>query len=100
MNKQYLVFINIPPALEGLMVDNLLMLEFERGFCGFPIYAHHHENKGLSITEQVTGRQKRIQFQIYVDGMNLALLLANLRENFSGTKIQYWVTPVFDSGVF
>lgn len=100
MEKEYLVTLNAPPALEGMVVDNLLTLEFERGFCGFPVYAHHHENKGLSIAEQVTGRQKRIQFQIYVDGTNLALLLTNLRENFSGTKIQYWVTPVLESGVF
>lgn len=100
MNSEYLVTLNVPPALEGMMVDNLLTLEFERGFSGFPVYAHHHENQGLSITEQVTGRQKRIRFQMYVDGMNLALLLANLRENFSGSGIQYWVMPVLESGAF
>jgi hypothetical protein len=100
MTSEYLVTLNVPPALEGMMVDNLLTLEFERGFSGFPVYAHHHENQGLSIAEQVTGRQKRIRFQMYVDGMNLALLLANLRENFSGSGIQYWVMPVLESGAF
>jgi hypothetical protein len=100
MTQQYLITLNVPPALEGIMVDNLLALEFERGFSGFPVYAHHHETQGLSIAEQVTGRQKRIRFQMYVDGTNLALLLANLREDFAGSGVQYWVMPVLDSGVF
>lgn len=99
MPQEYLITLNVPPALEGMMVDNLLTLEFERGFSGFPVYAHHHENEGLSIAEQVTGRQKRIRFQMYVDGTNLALLLTNLRENFSGSNVQYWVMPVLESGV-
>jgi hypothetical protein len=99
MTQEFFITLNIPPALEGMIVDNLLTLEFERGFSGFTVFAHHHENKGLSLAEQVTGRQKRIQFQMYVDGTNLALLLANLRENFSGSGIQYWVTPVLENGV-
>lgn len=100
MPQEYLITLNVPPALEGMMVDNLLTLEFERGFSGFPVYAHHHQNEELSIAEQVTGRQKRIRFQMYVDGTNLTLLLTNLRENFSNSNIQYWVMPVLESGVF
>lgn len=100
MSQEFLITLNIPPALEGIIVDNLLLLEFERGFSGFTVFTHHHENKGLSLAEQVTGRQKRIQFQMYVNGTNLALLLENLRENFSGSSIQYWVMPVLESGVF
>lgn len=99
MTQEYLITLNIPPALEGMIVDNLLTLEFERGFAGFTVFAHHHENKGLSLAEQVTGRQKRIQFQIHINGTNLALLLTNLRENFSGSGVQYWVTPILENGV-
>jgi len=64
--KQYLVTLNIPPSLEEMMVDNLLLLETEHGFSSFPVNAHHHVNKGLSLAEQVTGRQKRVRFQMYV----------------------------------
>ncbi len=99
MTQEYLITLNVPPALEGMVVDNLLTLEFERGFSGFPVYAHHHQNQGLSIAEQVTGRQKRIRFQMYVDGENLAKLLVNLREEFSDSGIQYWVMPVLENGV-
>ncbi len=100
MNKTYLVTLNVPPALEEMVVDCLLVLEFEQGFSSFSVSAHHHENKGLSVAEQVTGRQKRIRFQMYVNGTDLAKLLVNLRESFSGSGIQYWVLPVLENGVF
>ena len=99
MSNEFLITLNVPPSLEGMIVDNLLTLEFERGFSGFPVFAHHHENKGLSIAEQVTGRQKRIRFQMYVNRSDLEKLLAILRDEFSGSGIQYWVMPVLEHGV-
>ncbi len=100
MNKEYLVTLNVPPTLEEMVVDCLLMMEFEQGFSSMQVSAHHHENKGLSVTEQVTGRQKRIRFQMYVNGANLATLLAQFRDEFSGSGIQYWISPVLENGAF
>ena len=97
--KQYLVTLNIPPSLEEMMVDSLLLLEAEHGFTSFPVNAHHHDNKGLSLSEQVTGRQKRIRFQMYVPVQKLPELLQQLRQEFSGSGIQYWVLPVIENGV-
>jgi hypothetical protein len=99
MSNEFLITLNVPPSLEDMIVDNLLTLEFERGFSGFPVFAHHHENKGLSIAEQVTGRQKRISFQMYVNQLDLEKLLTILRDEFSGSGIQYWVMPVLEHGV-
>ncbi len=99
MAQEYLVTLNVPPALDGVVVDNLLMMEFERGFSGSIVFSHHHENKGLSLSEQVTGRQKRICFQVYVDDENLVKLLSQLRESFENSGIQYWVIPVLENGV-
>jgi hypothetical protein len=100
MNRtEYLVTLNIPPSLEEMMVDSLLMLEAEHGFSSFPVNAHHQANKGLSPAEQVTGRQKRVRFQMYVPAHELPALLAQLRREFSGSGIQYWVLPVIESGV-
>ena len=96
---EYLVTLNIPPSLEGMMVDSLLMLEAEHGFSSFPVYAHHHDNKGLSLAEQVTGSQKRTRIQMYVPVQELPALLAQLRSDFSGSGIQYWVLPVIENGV-
>jgi hypothetical protein len=52
---EYLVTLNIPPSLEEMMVDSLLMLESEHDFSSFSVSAHHHHdnNKGLSLAEQV-----------------------------------------------
>jgi len=96
---EYLVTLNIPPSLEEMMVDSLLLLETEHGFSSFPVSAHHHDNKGLSLSEQVTGRQKRVRFQMYVPVEKLPALLEQLRQEFSGSGIQYWVLPVIENGV-
>jgi len=98
-HPEYLVTINVPPSIEGAVVDCLLLLETERGFSSFPISAHHHRNKGLSRNEQVTGRQKEIRFQIYIQQHALPELLNQLRQGFSGLGIQYWVSPVLEKGV-
>jgi len=96
---EYLVTLNIPPTLEDMMDDILLLLETEHGFSSFAVNAHHHVNKGLSLEEQVTGHQKRIRFQLYVPVEELPALLEKLRQEFSGSGIQYWVLPVIENGV-
>jgi hypothetical protein len=98
-DKEYLVTLNVPLSLEEAVVDSLLMLEEELGFSSLIVNAHHHENKGLSLTEQVTGRQKQLRFQMYIDKQGLAPLIEQLKEEFSGSGIQYWVLPVIDNGV-
>jgi len=99
IEQEYLVTLNVPPSLEEELVDCLLMLEAEHGFSSLAVNAHHHENKGLSLSEQVSGRQKRIRFQMYVDAQDLPALLAQLKQEFAGAGIQYWVLPVIEKGV-
>jgi len=98
-SNEYLVTLNVPPSLEEVVVDSLLLLETEHGFSSFPVNAHHHVNKGLSLSEQVTGRQKRIRFQLYVSVEKLPDLIIKLREDFADSGIQYWVLPVVENGV-
>ncbi|MGZ4969401.1 MAG: DUF3240 family protein [Methylobacter sp.] len=97
--KEYLVTLNVPSALEEAIVDCLLTLESEHGFSSFPVSSHDHKNEGLSLAEQVTGRQKKIRFQMYVPEHGLAVLLEQLRNEFSGSGIKYWVLPVVENGV-
>jgi hypothetical protein len=92
-----LVILNAPSALEEAVVDCLLTLESEHGFSSFPVNAHHHENKGLSLAEQVTGRQTQVCFQIHIDEAGAKLLLKRLQEKFSGAGIQYWVLPMLEN---
>ena len=48
---------------------------------------------------RLAGRQKRIRFQMYVPVDELPALLAQLRQDFSGSGIQYWVLPVIENGI-
>jgi hypothetical protein len=97
--KEYLVTLNVSPSLEEAVVDCLLTLESEHGFSSFPVSSHDHRNEGLSLAEQVTGRQRKIRFQMYVPEQRLASLLAQLRSEFSGSGIRYWVMPVVENGI-
>lgn len=97
MNKDRLVIINAPLSLEEMLVDCLLTLESDHGFSSFPVNVHHHENLGLSLAEQVSGRQRQICFQIHIDEDGAKLLFQRLQEEFSGAGIQYWVMPIMVS---
>lgn len=99
MSAEYLVTLNVPPDLEEAVVDCLLTLESEHGFSSLPVSAHDHRNIGLSLAEQVTGRQRKIRFQMYLAEQGLAELLDKLRVEFTGSGISYRVSPVLDSGV-
>lgn len=99
INKVYLFTLDVPPGLEEETVDCLLMLESEYGFSSFPVNSHDHKNEGLSLVEQVSGRQKKIRFQMYVPEDGLAQLLDQLKDEFSGSGIKYWVLPVIENGI-
>ena len=64
MNAGCLVVLYAPRALEDAIVDLLLSLEAGQGFSSFPVNRHHHESQGLSLAEQVSGRQQQVCFQI------------------------------------
>jgi hypothetical protein len=98
-SQEFLITLNVPPSLEEAIVDCLLTFEAEHGFSSFPVSAHDHKNEGLSLTEQVTGRQRKIRFQMYIAKPDLPELLKRLKNEFSGSGINYWVLPVIEKGI-
>lgn len=94
----FLVTINVSPSLEEAMVDCLLTFETAQGFSSLPVSAHDHRNEGLSLAEQVTGRQRKIRFQMYIDKQHISSLLTKLKADFSGSGLHYWVVPVLEHG--
>lgn len=98
-SKEYLVTLNVPTMLEESVVDCLLTFEAEHGFSSFEVYAHDHRNTGLSLAEQVSGRRKRIRFQMYIREADLSALLDKLKEKFNNAGIHYWVLPVLEKGL-
>lgn len=98
-HHEFLITLNVPPSLEEAVVDCLLTFESEHGFSSLPVSAHDHRNEGLSLAEQVTGRQRKIRFQMYIDKNDLSALLERLKTDFSGAGIHYWVMPVIENGL-
>jgi hypothetical protein len=96
--QEYLVSINVPPLLEEAVVDCLLSIEIADGFSSLVVNAHSSEHEGLSLAEQVAGRQKQIRFQMYLPEQQLSVLIQQLKHCFSGSGIHYWVLPVLESG--
>lgn len=97
-HKDYLMTINVPPSLEEAVVDCLLTIENAQGFSSFPVNAHDHRHEGLSLAEQVTGRQRKIRFQMYAEKDAIAELLVRLKSEFPGSGLHYWVVPVAEHG--
>lgn len=98
-DKEYLVTLNVPSSLEEMVVDCLLTFGAEAEFSSFPVNAHDHINAGLTLNEQVTGRQKKIRFQMYVPESGVDAFLAKLKTELSGSGIHYWILPVVAQGV-
>lgn len=98
IHEEYLIGINVPPSLEEAMVDCLLTLDSSRGFVSFPVNGHRHGGQGLTLLEQVSGRQRRIRFQMHADKNGIAELLTRLKAEFTGTDLHYWVIPVIEHG--
>lgn len=98
-DKEYLITLNVPPSLEEVVVDCLLTFETEAGFSSFPVYAHDHRNTGLTVAEQVSGRQKKIRFQMYVPESDVDAFLTKIKNELSGTDIHYWVLPIITQGI-
>ena len=87
-----MLVLNITPELEDELIDYLLSLKEITGFNSYPIKGHG-EHSHLSISEQVSGRQKRIQFELILEAENVSLVLQNLGTEV-GTGIKYWQLPL------
>lgn len=96
MSSQQRLTLTIAPNLEDALSDYLLSLEEVGGFTSYPVRGHG-ENRQLSIAEQVTGRQKRVQFELILNAEQISTVLDGLRDNV-GSDIFYWYQDVGGSG--
>ena len=94
--RNTLLVLNIAPQIEDEMVDYLLAQSSVSGFTSYPVRGHG-EHSYLSIAEQVSGRRKRIQFEIIMAVPEVDELLAGLAANV-GKEIAYWQLPIINFG--
>ena len=97
-HPEVLVVLTVAPALEEPVIDWLLARPESSGFTSSQSFGHSARNEHLSPREQVTGRQRRTQFQVAMQEHQLDAFLADARRTFTGADIHYWVLPVIAEG--
>jgi hypothetical protein len=93
-----LIVLNAPPELEEPVVDWLLARKDSTGFTSFPVSGHSTSYAGLSAAEQVSGRQRRQQFQVQLRADAVAAFLDDIRVAFGAAGIHFWVSPLTAGG--
>lgn len=89
----------VPPLLEEELIDRLLEQGGDLEFTAGTIYAHASNHESLSLVEQVTGRKRRIRFEIVGETLVLQALLDLLKERFKSSGIHYLMEPVESRGL-
>ncbi len=93
--KQALVVITIVPNLEEPLIDWLLGREQPTGFTSMVVFGHGSRQDYLSTAEQVSGRQRRVQFQVEMMLEQVEPFLQALRADFEGAHMRYRVQPLY-----
>ncbi|MEQ1601068.1 MAG: DUF3240 family protein [Methylophilaceae bacterium] len=93
-----LLIIYSPPALEETLVDWLLEQDQLSGFSTAEAYGHGSRQEGMSLQEQVSGRQKRIQFTLHAEQKVITGLIEQLKIEFAGTNLHFIQIPLTDCG--
>lgn len=96
--RQYLYVISISPTLEDQLIDWLLERDDAGGFSSSAISGHSSDPEHLTIAEKVSGKQRRLQFQVQIDAGALERFTADLSAEFDGTDLHYWVIALAASG--
>ena len=94
-----LLILIAPPKLEDMLVDFLLQQDAISGFTSLPVSGRGsvHGHVKLSLVEQVTGRQNRVQFMLHAPLPVLHGLIAQIKENFQNTDMHYILLPVLEA---
>ncbi|HSG92406.1 MAG TPA: DUF3240 family protein [Methylotenera sp.] len=100
---QALLILIVPPKLEEVLVDFLLQQTSISGFTTAHANGHgtgHIAGYGsmkLSLLEQVTGRQSRMQFMVHATLPVMHGLIGVLKAEFQHTDMHYILLPVLDA---
>jgi hypothetical protein len=95
---EVLLVLTASPALESQLIDWLLGSEHVTGFSSGPIHGHGSRHDRLSVAEQVTGRQQRLQFQVQLTGAAAQAVLGALGRDLAGADLHYWLVPLIAAG--
>lgn len=95
---QGLLILIAPPNLEEMLVDVLLQKTEISGFTTSNVSGHGSSHGDgavqLSLVEQVTGRQRRVQFMMHAPLADLQALVVDFKARFNKTDIHYILMPI------
>jgi Protein of unknown function (DUF3240) len=97
-SKEVLVILTVTRQLEEVVVDWLLSRRDATGFTSFPVAGHSVRHDSLSAAEQVTGRQRRQQFQVRLPASAVESFLDDAAVAIGAAGVQYWVVPLIAGG--
>lgn len=98
MNQGVLMMIT-SPNIEELVIDLLLEQQDISGFTSHLVNAHGTGTHQLSMSEQVSGRQQKVQFMVYGTQSALQMLIRLLKTTFENSGTRYILLPATESGV-
>jgi len=96
--EEVLLTIITLPEIEASLVDWLLARTDITGFSSGNISGHGTQHAQLNMSEQVTGRQNQMQVQIQASRTVAESLLQELKRDFGGTDIHFWMSPLLAAG--
>jgi hypothetical protein len=88
----------VSPAVEDAVVDWLLERDDVPGFSSMPIAGHGSSERSMTLAEQVAGRRRQVMFFIHLSAQTADSLLRDLRKDFRGSGMHYWLTPAIAFG--
>lgn len=96
---QGLLILIVTPKLEDALMDFLLQHTEISGFTSTAVNGHGtgHGTERLSLVEQVTGRQNRVQFMLHAEFPVLYGLIAEIKDKFQHTDMHYILLPVLEA---
>ena len=98
MESQALLSLVVAPHIEDAIVDWLLERGEVSGFTSFPINGHGASLHAMSLAEQVAGRRRQILFQTHLSRAEAESLLGDLKRDFAGSGMHYWLLPLAAGG--
>ena len=96
----YCLTLICPPTVEEKLLDLLLANAGGELFTSTPTYSHGVAQNRLSATEQVMARSRAAQINVLLSTDELGRLRELLQQEFTGTGVRYWATPLAFDGEF
>lgn len=101
VSEQGLLILIAPLSLEETLVDILLQKPEISGFTASYVSGHGRELAEsmtlLSMVEQVSGRQKRVQFMMHAEFSQLRTLIKEFKQVYGNMGLHYILMPVTEA---